>query len=63
MPDDVYGRYMQAARDWSEHRAACLTCPAEGPCPPGDLCQAGARLLERLARLQDAYLTHLKSRR
>ncbi|GAA1540696.1 hypothetical protein GCM10009730_57280 [Streptomyces albidochromogenes] len=54
MPDDLYVRYMGAARAHTTHRADCATCRAAADCA------TEKRLMESLTRLQDAYLNRLK---
>ncbi|MEW2068326.1 hypothetical protein [Streptomyces sp. NPDC007346] len=57
MADELHVRYMGAHRVWAEHSADCGTCTTTLPgCPDG------APLWERFTRLQDAYLTHLRTR-
>ncbi|MFF0199059.1 hypothetical protein ACFYT5_39785 [Streptomyces anulatus] len=56
MPTDLHTRYMDAHRTWAAHAADCGTCTTRPDCP------AGAPLWERFTRLQDAYLTHLRTR-
>ncbi|MGW6287368.1 hypothetical protein [Streptomyces sp. NPDC055107] len=58
MPADLYTRYMSATDAWREHAAGCGTCTTTRPG-----CPNGTRLWERLNRLQDAYLTHLRESR
>ncbi|MFF0338088.1 hypothetical protein ACFYUM_36540 [Streptomyces fimicarius] len=58
MPADLYTRYMDAHRTWTAHAVGCGTCTTTQPgCPDG------TRLWERLSRLQDAYLNHLRETR
>ncbi|WP_329169409.1 hypothetical protein OG709_35750 (plasmid) [Streptomyces sp. NBC_01267] len=54
-PDDLYARYMAAHTAWAAHRTNCTNCRTRRPCP------AGAQLVERFARLQDAYLQHQRN--
>ncbi|MFE7758327.1 hypothetical protein [Streptomyces sp. NPDC057429] len=54
MADSLHTRYMAASDTWRAHRKGCEPCQTKQPC------ETGAPLLERLARLQDAYLTHLR---
>ncbi|MFH8886696.1 hypothetical protein [Streptomyces californicus] len=58
MPADLYTRYMDAHRAWTDHAADCGACTATRA-----VCLDGARLWERLGRLQDAYLNHLREKR
>jgi hypothetical protein len=51
-PDDLYTRYMRAARAHESHTASC------GSCTPDQQCTVGAPIFEQFARLQDAYLAH-----
>lgn len=57
MPADLYTRYMDAHRTWADHAAGCGTCTT---IQPG--CPDGIPLWERYCRLQDAYLTHCRTR-
>ncbi|MFD4595719.1 hypothetical protein ACIQJ8_33140 [Streptomyces globisporus] len=57
MPADLYTRYMDALSVWTDHAADCGTCT---PTQPG--CPQGTALWERFSRLQDAYLTHLRTK-
>ncbi|MET8746180.1 hypothetical protein [Streptomyces sp. NPDC004728] len=52
---DLHTRYLAAANTWAAHRTGCTTCQHDTPC------ETGAPLLERFARLQDAYLTRRRS--
>ncbi|MER6917084.1 hypothetical protein ABT354_36050 [Streptomyces sp. NPDC000594] len=54
MPDDLYIRYLTAARQLADHQAECPACRAEEPCP------VARPLQDRFARLQDAYLQRTK---
>lgn len=54
--DDLYTRYMTAYKDSTQHTAGCQACRNGRDCP------AGARIHERFARLQDAYLRGRKGR-
>ncbi|MFF3974891.1 hypothetical protein ACFYZ6_34255 [Streptomyces rubiginosohelvolus] len=57
MPADLHTRYTEAHRTWADHADDCGTCT---PTKPG--CPDGARLWGRFSRLQDAYLTHLRTK-
>ncbi|MET8731293.1 hypothetical protein ABZV81_29575 [Streptomyces parvus] len=57
MPTDLYSRYMEARRTWANHAEDCDTCTTTRPA-----CPAGSPLWERICRLQDAYLTHLRKK-
>lgn len=63
-PRDLYPRYRAAARALTAHDTTCAACARAVADASGRTarCAAGARLDEVLARLQAAYLTHLKSR-
>ncbi|MFF3975069.1 hypothetical protein ACFYZ6_35180 [Streptomyces rubiginosohelvolus] len=57
MPTDLRSRYMNAHRTWADHADGCGTCtPTQHACPDG------SALWERFSRLQDAYLTHLRTK-
>ncbi|MFD5572748.1 hypothetical protein [Streptomyces cadmiisoli] len=56
MPDDLYQRYQAAHRTHQAHTRTCSHCSGHDRCPDGQ------RLYESFARLQDAYLNHLKNR-
>ncbi|UTR83685.1 hypothetical protein [Streptomyces cavourensis] len=57
MAADLYTRYMAASDQWRAHRKGCP------PCTDGrSRCADGTGLWERFCRLQDAYLTHLRTR-
>jgi hypothetical protein len=49
-PDDLYTRYMKAFQAHEAHKAGCADCQPDAPC------EKGRPILERFARLQDAYL-------
>lgn len=49
----LYTRYMQASRDWTDHRGRCTACRLD------QRCTEGIRLFELFADLQDAYQDHL----
>ncbi|MBD3550001.1 hypothetical protein [Streptomyces sp. JV180] len=57
MPADLYTRYMDAHRVWTDHAADCGTCTTTQPA-----CQVGATAWERFTRLQDAHLNRSKQR-
>ncbi|GGP90053.1 hypothetical protein [Streptomyces melanogenes] len=50
--DDLFVRYMKAFKDSTEHTATCPACLGETPCAEG------APILDRFAKLQDAYRKH-----
>lgn len=50
VPDDLYQRYMAAARAHRAHAKACADCR------PDAFCAAGSPLFEKFSRLQDAHL-------
>ncbi|MEV3999138.1 hypothetical protein ACFYPK_32825 [Streptomyces halstedii] len=56
MADSLHTRYVNASDAWRAHRKGCQ------PCQTGRHCEAGAPLFERVVRLQDAYLNHLRNR-
>ncbi|MEU8550520.1 hypothetical protein AB0C81_26665 [Streptomyces roseoverticillatus] len=56
MADDLFQRYMRAFQDSTAHRSGCPACKEDEPC------EAGMRLFERFARLQDAYGQRLADR-
>ncbi|MEU2873025.1 hypothetical protein ABZ769_28140 [Streptomyces olivoreticuli] len=49
MADDLYERYMKAAKAYHVHVESCAVCS------PGRMCRTGAALYESFSRLQDAY--------
>ncbi|WP_331755871.1 hypothetical protein [Streptomyces sp. NBC_01643] len=55
MADSLHTRYMAASDAWRIHRKGCEPCQIKQPC------ETGAPLFERLTRLQDAYLNHLRN--
>ncbi|MFD9794223.1 hypothetical protein ACFWXK_25105 [Streptomyces sp. NPDC059070] len=56
--NELFLRYMGAFEDATRHMATCLACMRATPC------EEGAPVLERFARLQDAYRQHqLKQQR
>ncbi|MGW0669794.1 hypothetical protein [Streptomyces sp. NPDC002746] len=57
MADSLHTRYMAASDTWRTHRKGCKDCAAGCHCP------AGAPLFEQFARLQNAYLTHLRAKK
>ncbi|QNP67965.1 hypothetical protein [Streptomyces genisteinicus] len=61
---DLYQRYQAAARAAAGHDRTCRTCASAEHETAGTTsrCPQGERLTDSLARLQDAYLTHLKNR-
>jgi hypothetical protein len=54
MAESLYDRYMAAARAHREHEQQCTSCSSKSRC------EAGRRLYESLARLQDAHLNRLR---
>ncbi|MEU4506819.1 hypothetical protein [Streptomyces sp. NPDC024089] len=56
MTDSLHTRYMAASATWRTHRKGCPPCQHQRRCPDGDL------LYERLVKVQDAYLAHLRAR-
>ncbi|EST18042.1 hypothetical protein M878_46085 (plasmid) [Streptomyces roseochromogenus subsp. oscitans DS 12.976] len=50
MAEDLYGRYMAAARAYREHEQQCTSCSSAARCG------AGQRLYDLFSQLQDAYL-------
>lgn len=54
--NDLYQRYMAAAR---AHRGHERQCPS---CSPQARCETGRRLYESFTRLQDVYLNRLRKR-
>ncbi|MFJ3973485.1 hypothetical protein ACIPYR_35830 [Streptomyces parvus] len=57
MPADLYSRYMGARSTWADHADDCGTCTPTRPA-----CPDGTALWERFSRLQDAYLTRLRTK-
>ncbi|MER8233196.1 hypothetical protein [Streptomyces sp. NPDC094049] len=53
---DLYRRYMAAAKAYRGHAVACTACGYTGP---GPACPAGKRLFESLSVLQLAYISGL----
>ncbi len=52
--DNLHDRYMAADKAHRAHRETCTECS------PTVRCEAGRRLYERFATLQDAYLNRLR---
>ncbi|MER5362454.1 hypothetical protein [Streptomyces sp. NPDC002785] len=58
MAESLHARYMAASDAWRAHRKDCEPCTFPDT---GRHCPDGAPLWERLVRLQNAYLTHLRN--